>query len=643
MNKVMSDNVQAKQPSVTFDGLDAHKLVTFSEDDSDIDWVIPSPATVPQKRAIVPLNQALSRSDTRRRRAITIRHPHGNMQRNITDVVAQSLGVLSAEPGRTVGVFGQIMKFSDIDNLVRRDPIAYRIWSMRSDDPFNKWNVVRSDSQLFTELLSQKLEMLQWRQAFNTAWSYAIKYCFGIMVKLYDNETYGHDLSGPVPNNAQLTRINPVSPKVVSRFNYVTDLNSEDYMTLETLDIMLGTQPKTIHASRIFQTVNPAPDGDPRGMSVFEPIWDDFTYKKNQDIALAETVVANVRQLPVFWFDDVDDDEMEDIQTELEDIRAMDTALTLRGAGPNSKIQEILGAGALNPTPYTEYNLQNISAGSGVPMHVLLDTPAGALVASNENVKNYLSRVSNDQTKNLEPIHVSLIQELISRGQLPLANFSIEWLPIEEITFAEKSQAVMRANLGLLNMAKGLETLIDPEGGVGIPFDRNAYELVPTEFGSFELAPKPETEPEQYYQTERIEPPKTSAVITSAEFRDVLLSMDTLQKIYDQEFLVRHITDIVTRVTWFARQEGLTVEERAIRPPDVLHFFNNVLSQEHRYMRYMTYIDSLKDGGVTTIQIEGDCPECDKLGVYNVYRTNSTTLPLLPMHGKHCTFRIKPY
>jgi hypothetical protein len=632
--------------NVNFTGVNARNIVTFTEARDDIDWVIARPPNNAVQKISEERNTAAAQSG-RRRRALTITHHGNNMRREISAITANSMGHLVSDPTRTVGVFGQVMKFTDIDNLVRRDAIAYRIWCMRSDDPFNKWNTVESENQLFIEMLSKKLEALKWRAGFNTAWSWGVKYCYGVLLKLYDDETFDSDLSERPPDTAQITRINPICPTVVNKFNLEEDISKEDYLMLKSITVMLQSSPKTIHASRFFIVANPAPDGDMRGMSVFEPVWDDFTIKKNQDIAISATVVANVRTLPVFWFDEVDDDEMETIREELEDIRSMDSALTLRGAGPNSKIQEILGAGSLNPTPYTEYNLQNISAGTGVPMHVLLDTPAGALVASNENVKNYLSRVSNDQTKILEPIHVALIEELIMRNQIPNANFSVLWHPLEEMTFAERSQAIMRDGLGFLNYSKGLKEYVGAEG-IGVEFRTEDWEIKPNEWGGFAITLKPETEPEKSYQTDATTKkrvlPTPSAIMTSSEFSDMLIDVNTLLSVYDHEFLMRHVGDVMRRVTWLAQRDGLLQPERAIRPSDVTHFFDNTLDDEDRFMRYMARLDAIKDGGVSTIRIDGSCDECKKAGnVYGVYRTGSATIPLLPIHGKDCKYKIGPY
>jgi hypothetical protein len=90
--------------------------------------------------------------------------------------------------------------------------------------------------------------------------------------------------------------------------------------------------------------------------------------------------------------------------------------------------------------------MENISAGSGVPMAILRGAQAGELAGSEVNEREYFKLISDAQSR-YEPGIRALIDALIACGQVKTSvkDYRIVWLGGFELS--EKDKAVVELNL----------------------------------------------------------------------------------------------------------------------------------------------------------------------------------------------------
>ncbi|MBW1784680.1 MAG: hypothetical protein JRL30_28535 [Deltaproteobacteria bacterium] len=346
---------------------------------------------------------------------------------------------------------------------------------------------------------------------------------------------------------------------------------------------------------------------------------------------------------------DVDDIEKDEIEEEFVSVRAKDR-LALRG--DNMTIQEFGGSGNLDPEPYTKYNQKNICAGVGIPFSVIYDIDRPSDVGNDQNLKNYYSLVKRIQRTVLEVHLRGTIDELVKRQQLRAAEYKIEWLPFEEVSFGERSQAVMRENLGLEKMMGAFERA--KELGFAVPTDEYTFSLTP--YGAMKLVKKPELSPEQFYGGELEENVKTAVgnnVILPVDTATSILITAMGNAVYGKVFYAKHIRECNKRLATLTQGKffnGISKEEGA-RPADMMRnaatakmLTSEIAGNEQRYKAFINAVENYAAAGIEKMRVKGSCPTCKAQNRYGVYPVqNVARLPQFPLHGKKCIFETHPY
>jgi len=99
-----------------------------------------------------------------------------------------------------------------------------------------------------------------------------------------------------------------------------------------------------------------------------------------------------------------------------------------------------LAGRALDPEPYYTSIMENISAGSGIPMAILRGAQAGTLAGSEVNEREYFKQISDCQSR-YEPYIMDLIDRLMETKQIPDVHYRINWLGGFEINPRDKAAA----------------------------------------------------------------------------------------------------------------------------------------------------------------------------------------------------------
>ena len=131
---------------------------------------------------------------------------------------------------------------------------------------------------------------------------------------------------------------------------------------------------------------------------------------------------------------------------------------------------------ALNPEPYYIPIMENLSAGSGIPMAILRGVQAGALTGSEVNEREFFKVVSDAQMR-FEPGLRFLIDKLIEIKQVktsvPPGEYMIEWTGAFEINPRDKEAALLdhvrarslQTEYMTVNEIRAQEGLEEVEGG----------------------------------------------------------------------------------------------------------------------------------------------------------------------------------
>jgi hypothetical protein len=131
-----------------------------------------------------------------------------------------------------------------------------------------------------------------------------------------------------------------------------------------------------------------------------------------------------------------------------------------------------LAGRALDPEPYYVPIMENISAGTSIPLAILRGAQAGQLAGSEVNEREYFKLISDCQSR-YEPGIMDLIDRLMETKQIPDVHYKINWLGGFEINprnqaaaELDKSRSLeLKTNWMTVNEIRQLEGL-DPIPGV---------------------------------------------------------------------------------------------------------------------------------------------------------------------------------
>lgn len=356
----------------------------------------------------------------------------------------QEESAIRERPSKYGSPFEQQITLDDIRYLIRRDELAYRTLMRWTGAVFNRWLTYTSDNPERQKKVEEIYANLNVKGVFKR----------GYMLSKADG--YALVALGWIEANPDATK----EPQTVSGIDYLhaipstaitlihTDLDplSDSYgeITAYTIKQPRGSKDQTSEgqptdkvfpASRFLHWRNDFIDDDPKGISIFETLYDKFTVKKNMDYAIGEVMMSSAKPFPILTLpDDADDDEMNAADKELDNIDIKShfikpTGYELKFEGPTN---------VLNPKPYTDYMLQTLAAGSLGSKVALLGAEAGALTGSEVNIGEWYVSVADEQKNVVEPMLHEFNKRLESFGIIPPGKDKFEWAALYEMDDKEK-------------------------------------------------------------------------------------------------------------------------------------------------------------------------------------------------------------
>ncbi len=370
----------------------------------------------------------------------------------------------------------------DILYLIRRDELAFKTAMKWAGAVFNKWLTVGSDVPALKEGIEKKFEDLNVKDIFKQGYllSKTRGYCL-ILLGFKDTSESSMDEPEGV---SDLVYLHAIPRSAVHEIHQDEDPTSDTYgeITAYTLNIPTGTtvERKKFPASRFIHWKNPFVDDDPEGISMFVPLFDKYSVKKNLDFAMGQVPKTMARPIPILGCpDDADKEEVDAAELSFKQFTTRSQYVYPLGYKPELLATNI----ALNPTPYTDYVLGTIAAGSVGSKVALLGTEAGAVTGSEVNQQEWYGAVSDDQRNYVNPKLRELVIVMQKWGILPPGDFWFEWEALYEMDDVEKADITLKnaqalqALAGAINMMalQGFEPVLEEDA---LAFVKDSTKLI---------------------------------------------------------------------------------------------------------------------------------------------------------------------
>jgi hypothetical protein len=369
--------------------------------------------------------------------------------------------------------FGQKLTYENITFALKREPVAHKIVFAVAHDIFDKWFEVEPleegvDKEKFNEKVQRVLLELDAKNVFTQAAVYERAYGWSIIV--IGCKDRAPSLADPLLNPQEIVSLEPFTPTMISDVKINENEKSPRFGLPEIYKIKITeTSEVEVHYSRVIHFATRKIEPGYKGISVLEPVWDDLTVLRNIRWGMGQTMYRYGSGFPVVTIKGATKEDLKDYQSEWGPLYAR----TSLWCDENTTIEfKGLAGRALDPEPYYTPIMENISAGTGIPMPILRGAQAGTLAGSEVNEREYFKLISDCQSR-YEPGIMELIDRLMETGQLPDMHYRIKWLggfqinPRDEAaTELDKNRSLqVRSNWLTVNELRKLEGLDPIPGG----------------------------------------------------------------------------------------------------------------------------------------------------------------------------------
>ncbi len=380
--------------------------------------------------------------------------------------------------------FGMALNERDLLFSVRREPVANRIVFQVAHDVFDNWfrveEIADKPDPNFDREVQKVLAELNAKAVFTEMAVYERLFGWAIIAMSFVD--YGDDPSKPVKNPKEVRELWPYSSLQFSVQSSDEDADKKSprfgLPVLYTVrEGNVGTQEK-LHYSRVIHVATRLLDHAYKGMSVLEPVYDDLTVLRNIRWGLGQTLFRYGSGFPDITIEDAKKKDLDDLEASQQFKNIQARTYFLHNGKTKLEFKGVAGR-ALNPEPYYLPIMENISAGSGVPLAILRGAQAGALTGSEVNEREYFKLISDAQSR-YEPAIRQFIDVLIECGQIRFKynvqrGYRIVWLGAFEMSELNKAAVELqqaqarnlKTNWKTIDEIRAEESLLELENGAG--------------------------------------------------------------------------------------------------------------------------------------------------------------------------------
>jgi hypothetical protein len=337
--------------------------------------------------------------------------------------------------------FGQPITDANITFAVKREPVAHRIVFAVAHDVFDNWFEVEPleegvDEEEFNEAVQRVLLLLNAKDVFTQAAVFERAYGWSIVVIGYQDKA--PTLKTPVLSPEKIVNLEAYGPPMITEVKVDEDRNSERFGLPEFYKVKVSSREEVeVHFSRVIHFATRKLEPGYKGISVLEPVWDDLTVLRNIRWGMGQTMYRYGSGFPVVTVKGATKEQIDEYRREWGPL----TAQTSMWADENTTIEfKGLAGRALDPEPYYTPIMENISAGTSIPMAILRGAQAGQLAGSEVNEREYFKLISDCQSR-YEPGIMDLIDRLMETKQIPDVHYRIKWLGGFEVNPRDKAAA----------------------------------------------------------------------------------------------------------------------------------------------------------------------------------------------------------
>ena len=369
--------------------------------------------------------------------------------------------------------FGQPLTYDNITFAIKREPVAHRIVFAVAHDIFDNWFTLEAleegiDKEKFNEAVQKVLLLLNAKDVFTQAAVFERAYGWSIIVIGYQDK--GVTLKDPVLMPEKIVSLEAYGPTMITDIQVDKNKQSPRFGLPEIYKVKISeTEDVEIHHSRVIHFATRKIEHGYKGISVLEPVWDDLTVLRNVRWGMGQTMYRYGSGFPVVTVKGATEEQIKKYKEEWGPL----TAQTSMWTDENTTIEfKGLAGRALDPEPYYIPIMENISAGTSVPMAILRGAQAGQLAGSEVNEREYFKLISDCQSR-YEPGIMDLIDRLMKTKQIPDVHYKINWLGGFEINPRDQAAAELdktrslevKTNWMTVNEIRQLEGLERIPGG----------------------------------------------------------------------------------------------------------------------------------------------------------------------------------
>jgi len=343
--------------------------------------------------------------------------------------------------------FGQPITAANITFALKREPVAHRIVFAVAHDVFDNWFEVeplqqetaeteKVDKQKFNESVRKVLLLLNAKDVFTQVAIFERAYGWSIVVLGYKDK--GATLKAPVLQPEKIVSLEAFSPPLITSVEVDKRKESPRFGLPLFYKVKISdTEEVEVHFSRVIHFATRKIELGYKGVSVLEPVWDDLTVLRNIRWGMGQTMYRYGSGFPVVTVKGATKEQIDEYKREWGPL----TAQTSMWCDENTSIEfKGLAGRALDPEPYYTPIMENISAGTSIPMAILRGAQAGQLAGSEVNEREYFKLISDCQSR-YEPGIMDLIDRLMETKQVPDVHYRINWLGGFEINPRDQAAA----------------------------------------------------------------------------------------------------------------------------------------------------------------------------------------------------------
>ena len=373
--------------------------------------------------------------------------------------------------GTTSGLFQDTISDEELYAMYQRNPIAKVIVSDVAEDAFDKgFKVVnvktpiephdgvviikegedgnedpfklKGDDEKLNTLFNDYFEK-NLRQVLLRAYKLARLRGYSLLLIGYAD---GLSFSEPPVRGARIKYFQPIDKDWIEEIAYEKNENNEVNLPIKITSYKMKSNTvaaKTIHPDRVIHIENAGLNPMGEGESSLFPCYDDLVVLKHVTWGAGQTMWRSGNQMvTVIAPPRATKNQIDAIDAVMSDVNAK-SAFTFPFG---TEVQTHVPTG-LNPAPYAQIPLNNISAATRIPLSVLIGSQAGSLGASLTDQRDYAGTLSAIQNNTLTPILNKLFKRLQYAKELPFVQFKIVWSPTLTMSEAEKTLVEYREAL----------------------------------------------------------------------------------------------------------------------------------------------------------------------------------------------------